>query len=100
MSMSANDAMPGSDARADLSELADQMKAGVEQVVTENDNSYGAIIGANQLDHCRQLDRKQVHLLLIEDASKGLADVSAGSVKDARSTLSAIKRRNATRAAA
>ena len=100
MSMSASDAMPASDARADLSELADHVKAVVEKVVTKNAKSYGAIIRANQLDHCHQLDRKRVHLLLIEDASKSLADVSAGSVKDARSTLSAIKRRNATRAAA
>ena len=33
------------------------------------------------------------HLLLIDDASQGLADISAGRVKDAGSALAAIKRR-------
>lgn len=46
-----------------------------------------------RLLYYHQLEREHIHLLLIEDASKGLADVSARKVKDARSTLSAIKRR-------
>jgi hypothetical protein len=39
------------------------------------------------------LEREHIHLLLIADAGKGLADVAAGQVKDARSALSAIKLR-------
>ncbi|MBK4733980.1 type II toxin-antitoxin system Phd/YefM family antitoxin [Noviherbaspirillum pedocola] len=37
------------------------------------------------------------HLLLLEDACRGLADVVAGQVKDAHGALSAIKRRRAAK---
>lgn len=99
MSISASDVIPLSQARANLSELAEQVKAGAEKIVTKNGESYVAIIDAQRLDYYHQLERERIHLLLIEDANKGLADVSAGKVKDARSTLSAIKRRRTTRAA-
>ena len=41
----------------------------------------------------QQLERERIHLLLIDDASKGLDDVAAGKVKDARSAITALKRR-------
>jgi prevent-host-death family protein len=98
MPISASDVIPLSQARANLSELADQVKAGAEKIVTKNGESYVAIIDAQRLDYYHRLERERIHLLLIDDASKGLADVAAGKVKDARSTLSAIKRRRATKA--
>jgi prevent-host-death family protein len=99
MPISASDVIPLSQARANLSELADQVKAGAEKIVTKNGESYVAIIDAQRLDYYHQLERERIHLLLIEDASKGLADVAAGKVKDARSALSNIKRRRATKSA-
>ncbi|AOK54821.1 type II toxin-antitoxin system Phd/YefM family antitoxin [Burkholderia stagnalis] len=99
MPISARDVIPLSQARANLSELADQVKAGAEKIVTKNGESYVAIIDAERLDYYHQLERERIHLFLIEDASKGLADVSAGKVKDARSTLSDIKRRRTNKAA-
>ncbi|KVC77443.1 prevent-host-death protein [Burkholderia ubonensis] len=99
MPISARDVIPLSQARANLSELADQVKAGAEKIVTKNGESYVAIIDAQRLDYYHQLERERIHLLLIDDASKGLADVSAGKVKDARSTLSDIKRRRTNKAA-
>ncbi|KVD96266.1 prevent-host-death protein [Burkholderia stagnalis] len=99
MPISARDVIPLSQARANLSELADQVKAGAEKIVTKNGESYVAIIDAERLDYYHQLERERIHLFLIEDASKGLADVSAGKVKDARSTLSDIKRRRTDKAA-
>ncbi|MCK9510294.1 MAG: type II toxin-antitoxin system Phd/YefM family antitoxin [Pigmentiphaga sp.] len=97
MSISASDVIPLSQARANLSELADQVKAGAEKIVTKNGESYVAIIDAQRLDYYHQLERERIHLLLIEDASKGLADISAGKVKDARRTLSVLKHHRATR---
>ncbi|VCU72425.1 Phd_YefM [Pigmentiphaga humi] len=97
MPITASDVIPLSQARANLSELADQVKAGAEKIVTKNGESYVAIIDAQRLDYYHQLERERIHLLLVEDASKGLADVAAGKIKDARSTLSAIKRRRAPR---
>ncbi|KVC69708.1 type II toxin-antitoxin system Phd/YefM family antitoxin [Burkholderia ubonensis] len=99
MPISARDVVSLSQARANLSELADQVKAGAEKIVTKNGESYVAIIDAQRLDYYHQLERERIHLLLIDDASKGLADVSAGKVKDARSTLSDIKRRRTNKAA-
>ncbi|MCE1162328.1 MAG: type II toxin-antitoxin system Phd/YefM family antitoxin [Thiomonas sp.] len=99
MAISAADVIPLSQARANLSELADLVKAGSEKVITKNGESYVALIDAQRLDYYHQLERERIHLLLMDEASKGLADVVAGKVKDARSTLSAIKRRRAAKAA-
>lgn len=98
MAISVRDVIPLSQARANLSELADQVKGGAEKIVTKNGESYVAIIDARRLDYYHQLERERIHLLIIDDASKGLADVAAAKVKDARSTLSAIKRRRAAKA--
>lgn len=99
MAISASDVIPLSQARANLSELADQVKAGSEKIITKNGESYVAMIDAQRLDYYHQLERERIHLLLINDASQALADVAAGKVKDARSTLSALQRRRATAAA-
>ncbi|MDR6482856.1 type II toxin-antitoxin system Phd/YefM family antitoxin [Paraburkholderia terricola] len=99
MSISASDVIPLSQARANLSELADQVKAGAEKIVTKNGESYVAIIDAQRLDYYHQLERERIHLLLIADASKGLADLATHNVKEARGTLSALKQRRTTRTA-
>ncbi|WP_445656709.1 type II toxin-antitoxin system Phd/YefM family antitoxin [Achromobacter sp. NCFB-sbj8-Ac1-l] len=98
MAISSSDVIPLSQARANLSELADQVKAGAEKIVTKNGESYVAIIDAQRLDYYHQLERERIHLLVMEDAGKGLADVYAGKVKDARDTLTALKRRGTTKA--
>ena len=97
MAISANDVVPLSQARANLSDLADQVKAGAEKIITKNGESYVAIIDARRLDYYHQLERERIHLLLINDASQGIADVVAGKVKDARTALNAIKRRRAVK---
>ena len=89
--------VPLSQARGNLSELADQAKAGAEKIITKNGESYVAIIDAQRLDYYHQLERERIHLVLIDDVSKGLADVAAGKVKDARSALAALQRRRAAR---
>jgi len=95
MAISARDVVSLSQARANLSELAEQVKAGAEKIVTKNGESYVAIIDAQRLDYYHQLERERIHLLLIEDASTGLDDVAAGNVEDALPALEAIKRRRA-----
>ena len=64
-----------------------------EKIITKNGESYIALIDASRLDYYHQLERERIHLLLIDEASKGLDDVAAGKVKDARSAIQAIKRR-------
>ncbi len=95
MGISANDIIPLSHARANFSELADEVKAGAEKIVTKNGESYIALIDAQRLDYYHKLERERIHLLLIDEASNGLDDVAAGRVKDARSAIQSIKRRRA-----
>jgi prevent-host-death family protein len=100
MAFSAGDVISLSQARATLSELADQVKAGAEKVITKNGEGYVALIDAQRLDYYHQLERERIHLFLIDEAARGLDDVATGHVKDARSTLQAIKRRRAAKARA
>jgi prevent-host-death family protein len=99
MAISASDVVPLSQARANLSELADQVKGGAEKIITKNGESYVAIIDAQRLDYYHRLERERIHLLLIGDAGAGLADVAAGRTKDAAAVLAAMKRRRAVKAA-
>lgn len=96
MGISANDIVPLSYARANFSELAEGVKAGAEKIITKNGESYIALIDAQRLDYYHQLERERIHLLLIDEASKGLDDVAAGRVADARTTIQALKRRRST----
>ena len=98
MAITAGDVIPLSQARANLSELADQVRAGAEKIITKNGESYVAIIDSHRLDYYHQLERERIHLLLIDEASKGLDDITAGNVKDARATLNALKRRRTAKA--
>jgi len=99
MAISAADVIPRSQARAGLSELAEQVKAGAEKIITKNGESYVAIIDAQRLDYFHRLEQGRIHLLLIDDACKGLLDVATGKVKNAQTVLAALKRRRAAKAA-
>ena len=96
MGISASDVIPLSHARANFSELAEEVKAGAEKIVTKNGESFIALIDSDRLDYYHKLERERIHLLLIDEVSKGLDDVAAGRVKDARSAIQAIKRRRST----
>ena len=94
MGISAEDVVPLSSARANFSELAEEVKAGAEKIITRNGESYVALIDARRLDYYHRLERERIHLLLIDQAAKGLDEVTAGRVKDARKAIQAIKRRH------
>ena len=91
MAISSRDVIPLSQAPTNLSELADQVKEGAEKIITKNGESYVALIDACRLDHYHQLERERIHLLLFDDARRGLADVAAGRTQDARTVLSRIQ---------
>jgi prevent-host-death family protein len=96
MAIKTSDVIPFSQARSRLSEIADEVKAGAEKIITKNGESYVALIDASKLDYYHRLERERIHLLLLDEAEKGLADVTAGRVKDGGK---AIQRRRAKRAA-
>ena len=93
MAIKARDVIPLTQARASLSELADEVKAGAEKIISKNGESYVALIDADRLDHYHRLERERIHLALLEEAERGLADIDAGRVKDARKALAARRRR-------
>jgi prevent-host-death family protein len=98
MAFTASDVVPLTLARANLSELVEQVKGGAEKIITKNGESYVAIIDSRRLDYYHQLERERIHLLLIDDANRGLDDIAAGKTKDARSTLTRLKRHRAAKA--
>lgn len=95
MGISVRDVVAFSQARANLSDLAEQVKAGAEKIITKNGESYVALIDADRLDYYHRLERERIHLLLVDEASKGLDDVAAGRVKDARQAIQRLKRKRA-----
>ncbi len=101
MGFTASDVVPFTQARANLSELAEQAKAGAEKIITKNGESYVALIDADRLDYYHRLERERIHLLLIEDARRGLEDITAGRTKNADAAIAQLQqRRGAARAKA
>lgn len=95
MPFSSNDIISLPSARTHLSEIAEQAHAGAEKIFTKNGESYVAMIDARRLDYYHQLERQHIHLLLIDEAERGLDDVVHGQVNDARTVLKTMKRRRA-----
>jgi prevent-host-death family protein len=93
MGISASDVVPFTQARATLSDLAEQVKAGAEKIITKNGESYVALIDAERLDYYHRLERERIHLLLIDDARRGLADITAGRTQDADVALARLQAR-------
>lgn len=100
MGFSASDVVPFTQARAKLSELADQAKAGAEKIITKNGESYVALIDADRLDYYHRLERERIHLLLIDDARRGLADIAAGRTYEADEAIGQRQQRRTVAAKA
>ncbi|MBK8803922.1 MAG: type II toxin-antitoxin system Phd/YefM family antitoxin [Fibrobacteres bacterium] len=92
MALRTHDIVSLSQARAHLSELADQVNAGAEKILTKNGESYVALVDAKRLDYFHALERERIHLLVLDDASKGLDDVEAGRTRDARKALASLRK--------
>jgi len=79
MSFRASDIVPISEARARLTELAeDVVGSGSEKVLTKNGASYVALIDARRLDYYHALESEHANLVLAEDAIAGLREALAG----------------------
>ena len=100
MGFSVNDVVPFTQARANLSELADQAKAGAEKIITKNGESYVALIDADRLDYYHRLERERIHLLLLDDAARGLADIAAGRTYEADAAIAQLQHGRAASASA
>ncbi|MCO5119479.1 MAG: type II toxin-antitoxin system Phd/YefM family antitoxin [Burkholderiaceae bacterium] len=100
MGFFASDVVPLTQARANLSELADEVRAGAEKIITKNGESYVALIDAQRLDYYHRLERERIHLLLIDDARRGLDDVLAGRTQDADAAVAGLQTARSNKASA
>ena len=79
MSLRASDIVPISEARARLTELAeDVVGSGAEKVLTKNGASYVALVDARRLDYYHALEAEHANLVLADDAITGLRQALAG----------------------
>lgn len=95
MSISATDIIPFSEARTHLSALVAEVQTGKEKIITKNGEGVAALIAADRLDHYHRLEQAHIHLLLLNEVEKGLADVEMGRHRDARQALNELKQRRA-----
>ena len=91
MAITAKDIIPLTQARSRLSEIADEVKAGAEKIITKNGESYVALVDADRLDYYHRLESERIHLTLLDEAAKGLSDIADGRVKDARQAIRRLK---------
>ena len=81
MSFTAQDVVPISEARARLTELADDVVSGAEKLLTKNGAAYVALIDAKRLDYYHRLEEEHASLVLLGEgkAEAGLREVLAGN---------------------
>lgn len=78
MGFTSDDIVPMNQVRANFTDLAEQVRSGKEKIITRNGVSYVALVDARRLDHYHRLEREHIHLTLIDDATRGIADIDAG----------------------
>ena len=79
MSVSPRDVVPLTRARAQFTQLCEEVSGGpTEKLITKKGESCAALIGADRLEYYHRLERERIHLLLLQEATQGIADVEAG----------------------
>ena len=83
MGVRARDVVPISEARARLTELAEEVVGqGTEKLLTKNGASWVALVDARKLDYYHALEAEHAGLVLAQAALDGLDDLAAGRVLD------------------
>jgi prevent-host-death family protein len=80
MSLRACDVVPISEARARLTELADEVVGGAEKVLTKNGTSFVALVDAKKLDYYHALEVEHANLVLLDEAEASLSELVDGRV--------------------
>ena len=91
MSLKSDDIVPLNQVRARFTELAEEVRAGAEKIITRNGESYVALVDARRLDHYHRLEREHIHLALLQEALAGIQDVRDGRVATAREVIAKYK---------
>ncbi len=83
MGVRASDVVPISEARARLTELAeDVVGRGSEKLLTKNGASYVALVDARKLDYYHALEAEHAGMVLLQGALEGLEEAAAGQLLD------------------
>ena len=91
MSLRTRDVVPISEARARLTELAEEVVGeGAEKVLTKNGSSYVAIVDARKLDYYHALEEEHAGLVLLDEAEIGLRQILAGKRVSAVNLIQAL----------
>lgn len=81
MPIRTSDVVPISEARARLTELAEEVVVGgAEKVLTKNGASYVAIVDAKKLDYYHALESEHANFVLMNEAEIGLRQFLVGKV--------------------
>ncbi len=81
MPITPKDIVPLTRARSKLTELCEEVRRGpTEKLITKNGESCAALIGAERLEYYHQLERERIHLILHQEAIRGVEDVRTGRV--------------------
>ncbi|WP_042886990.1 type II toxin-antitoxin system prevent-host-death family antitoxin [Cupriavidus necator] len=98
MSIRAQDVVPISEARSRLTELAEDVVAGAEKLLTKNGTAFVALVDAKKLDYYHNLERRERgRLLMLADAERGIKDALEGRVKSLEEIQESMRRRNGSR---
>lgn len=90
MGLRTSDVVPISEARARLTELADEVVGGAEKVLTKNGASFVALVDARKLDYYHALEEEHAGLVLLDEAEVGLRQVLAGQRVSADTLLQVL----------
>jgi len=89
--MRASDVVPISEARARLTELADDVVGGgMEKILTKNGSSFVAIVDARKLDYYHALEEEHAGLVLLDETEVGLRQILAGQRVSAHDLMLAL----------
>lgn len=91
MTLRSCDIVPISEARARLTELAEEVVgAGAEKVLTKNGSSFVALVDARKLDYYHALEAEHAGLILLHEAEVGLQQVLSGERVSAADLMQAL----------
>lgn len=93
MPIRAQDVVPISEARSRLTELAEDVVAGAEKVLTKNGSAFVALVDARKLDYYHALEAEHGRMVMLDDAEKGLKDALAGKVLSEEEFRKSLRRR-------
>lgn len=90
MNFTVKDIVSFSDARARLTELSDEVVAGSEKLLTKNGAPYVALVDAKKLDYYHALENEFAHLVLLDEAEKGLREIASGQRVSTEALIKAL----------